>query len=132
MAHEVVGRDLREKSWGRLMLFVIGDSVEVSLSKWHLIERCNLCSTCSVPATIIARMYRFQYNAATEIDDNNSPGSMLFCLSLQILYVVLAIYFVSILCAGKEAKRARFLKVDGRMHLTYKNCNQSESLYVTQ
>ncbi len=88
---EVVGRVLEEKYWGRMMLFVIGDSVEASVSKWHLLERCNLCVMCSVPATFLPRMHRFQYNAATEIDDNDSLSCMFFCLYLQIL---------SLCCAG--------------------------------
>ncbi len=113
LAREVVGRVLEEKSWGRTMRFVVGDSVEASLAKWHLIERCNLCLTCSVPATILARMHRFQYNTATEIDDDNSPRCMLFCLSLQILLMlcwrcIFCVYFV---CwrRSKESKIFRLM-----------------------
>jgi hypothetical protein len=106
-ACKVVNRVLGGKSWGRMMLFVIGDSVEASLSKWHLVKSCCLCSTCSVPATILAkRMHRFQYNAATEIDDNKSPGCILFSLSLQILFTLCWQYFVYFVCwrGSKESK----------------------------
>jgi hypothetical protein len=126
---------LGEKSWGRRMLVFIGNSIKASLSKQHLVERCNLCSTCSMPATILARMHRFQNKAATEIDDNNSPGCMIFCLSLQTLFMLCGRCIFCLICvlARKQREQGFFWRSMAEcMQLTCENCNQYDFSYVTQ